>query len=114
MNWISSFLNDRVFNVHFNSEYSNPYLVLSSVPPGSCLGPYLYILFVNDVTKIFKFAKLVMCADDLSFYAVNNNENDYKAFQDDFNNLFLWCTKWGLKINYDKCKVIHFGSKKNF
>ena len=21
------------------------------------------------------------------------------------------CTKWGLKINYDKCKVIHFGSK---
>ena len=48
LNWISSFLNNRVFNVRSNSEYSN---------------------------------------------------------------LFLWCTKWGLKINYDKCKVIHFGSK---
>ena len=46
----------------------------------------------------------------MSLYAVINNENDHKAFQNDLNNLFLWCTKWGLKINYDKCKVIHFGS----
>ena len=53
-----------------------------------------------------------MYADDLLLYAVINNENDYKAFQGDLNNLFLWCTKWGLKINYDKCKVIHFGSQK--
>ena len=52
-----------------------------------------------------------MYADDSSLYAVINNENDYKAFQDDLNNLFLWYSKWGLKINYDKCKVIHFGSK---
>ena len=46
LNWISSFLNNRVFNVRLNSEYSNPYPVLSSVPQGSCLGPYLYVLFV--------------------------------------------------------------------
>ena len=31
----------------------------------------------------------------MSLHAVINNENDYKAFQDDLNNLFLWCTKWG-------------------
>ena len=90
LNCISSFLNNRVFNVRLNSEYSNPYPVLSSVPQGSCLGPYLYVLFVNDATKIFKFAKLVMYADDMSLYAGINNENDYKAFQDDLNNLFLW------------------------
>ena len=52
-----------------------------------------------------------MYADDMSLNAVVNNENNYKALQDDLNNLFLWCTKWGLKINYDKCKFIHFGSK---
>ena len=80
LNWISSFLNNRVFNVHLNSEYSKPYPVLSSVPQGSCLGPYLYVLFVNDVTKIFKFAKLVMYADDMLLCAVIDNENDYKAF----------------------------------
>ena len=27
---------------------------------------------------------------DMSLYAVVNNENDYKAFQDNLNNLFLW------------------------
>ena len=95
LNWISSFLNNRVFNVCSQSKYSNPYPILSSVPQGSCLGPYLNVLFVNDVTKIFKFAKLVMYADDMSLYAVINNENDYKAFQDDLNNLFL-CAQSGV------------------
>ena len=49
LNWMSSFLNNRVFNVCLNFEYSNPYSVLNSVPQGSCLGPYLHVLFVNDV-----------------------------------------------------------------
>ena len=60
------------------------------------MDPFLYVLFVNDVTKIFKFAKLVMYADDMDLYAVVNNENDYKAFQDDLNNLFLWCILCGV------------------
>ena len=33
-----------------------------------------------------------MYAADMSLNAVINNENDYKAFQDDLNNVFLWCT----------------------
>ena len=80
LNWISSVFNNRVFNVRLNSEYSNPYPVLSSVPQGSCLGLYLYVLFINDVIRIFKFAKLVMYVDDMSLYAVINNKNDHKAF----------------------------------
>ena len=52
-----------------------------------------------------------MYSDDILLYAVVYNENDYKAFQDDLNNLFLWCTKWGLKINYYKSRVINFGLK---
>ena len=43
LNWISSFLNNRVFNVLLNSEYSSPRPVSSSVPQGFCLGPYLYV-----------------------------------------------------------------------
>ena len=42
LNWISSFLNNRVFNVFLNSEYPSSRPVLSSVPQGSCSGPYLY------------------------------------------------------------------------
>ena len=63
-------------------------------------------LFVNDVAKIFKFAKLLMYADDMSYrhimslYAVVNNENDYKALQDDLNNVFLSWRKLDLKLNY--------------
>ena len=47
--------------------------------------------------------------DDLTIYAVINNENDRNAFQNELDKLQLWCSTWGLIINYNKCKVIHIG-----
>ena len=55
------------------------------------------------------FAKVKMYADDLTIYAVINNENDRIAFQKELDKLQLWCSIWGLIINYNKCKVIHIG-----
>ena len=72
------------------------------------MGPYLYALLTNNVTTIFKFAKVVIYADDVSLYAVVINENDYKAFQYNLNNVYIWSTERGLKIYYNKCKIIHF------
>ena len=47
----------------------------------------------------------------LTIYAVINNENDRNAdrnaFQKELDKLQLWCSTWGLIINYNKCKIIH-------
>ena len=50
-----------------------------------------------------------MYADDLSIYAAVNNYEDYLKLQYDLNELCTWAERWCLNINYDKCKVIHFG-----
>ena len=50
-----------------------------------------------------------MYADDFSLYAVINSHNDRIAFQNELNELCVWASMWGLKINFDKCKVLHFG-----
>ena len=57
----------------------------SSVPQDSKLTPFLYILFVNDITKIFKFAKVKMYADDLTIYVVVNNNENKNKFQNELN-----------------------------
>ena len=69
----------------------------------------MYILFANDLVKLFKFALVKMYANDVILYAVINSDNDRIAFQNELNELCVWVSMWGLKINFDKCKVLHLG-----
>ena len=85
--WIKVFLNNRSFTVCLNSFHSLYFPVISSVPQGTKLGPLLYILFANDLVKLFKFAKVKIYADDVSLYAVINSDNDRIAFQNELNEL---------------------------
>ena len=52
-----------------------------------------------------------MYADDVTIYAIADNPNGHKLIQNDLNNLIHWADSWQLKINFDKCHVIHFGHK---
>ena len=47
-----------------------------------------------------------MYADGISLCAVVNT--DKIAVQNELNLLHNWASLWGLKINFDKCKVMHF------
>ena len=40
------------------------------MPKGSKLAPLLYILYANNIAKIFIFAKVKMYADDFTIFAV--------------------------------------------
>ena len=111
--WIKEFLNNRSFCVKLNNTKSNNLPVPSSVPQGTKLGPLLFILYINDIITNFKFAKVRMYADDLTIYAVVNNFQDKENLQLELNELVKWANKWQLKINFDKCHVIHMGSKNN-
>ena len=65
------------------------------------------IITVNN----FKYAKVIMYADDFTIYATINNGDDRIKLQNELNNLVTWAAKWQLKINYQKCNIIHFGYK---
>ena len=109
--WIKEFLNNRFFNVKIKATLSKNYPVISSTPQGSKLAPLLYVLYANDISTMFKYIKIKMYADDVTTYAIADNPNDHKLIQSDLNNLIHWADSWQLKINFDKCHVIHFGHK---
>ena len=48
--WIKGFLNDRVQNVVVERVSSHEEPVLLGVPHGTCLGPILFLCYVNDIT----------------------------------------------------------------
>ena len=54
-----------------------------------------------------------MYADDLTIYAIVNNESEKHKLQSELNELCEWADKWQLSINFNKCSVLHFGYKNN-
>ena len=71
LNWLKSYLDDRLQTVHIEGKQSDLLAVSSGVPQGSILGPTLLLIYINDLPDSI-VSKLVMYADDTTlFYATD-------------------------------------------
>ena len=114
LEWIRSFLMNRLQFVSVNCTFSMPCTVASGVLQGSVLGPLLFLIFINDVCDIATdtvFTKLF--ADDLKIYtevAINSGSSDLQAC---LPRLHEWATKWQMDIAFDKCHTITYGNRRH-
>ena len=104
-NWIQTWLTQRTQCVVLNSESSSPVSVMSGVPQGTVLGPLMFLLYINDITKDIN-SPLRLFADDCLLYRVINSVEDINRLQEDLNKLSGWADTWQLKFNISKCTVI--------
>ena len=109
LEWIKCFLNDRKQRVVMGDFLTDWVEVKSGVPQGSVLGPILFLIFINDLPdKIINQCRLY--ADDNKVIAPICSKDDSLKFQDDINMLDEWSDKWSLGLNFEKCKIMHFGA----
>ena len=47
--WIQAFITRRTMSVAMDGEETEPAIVLSGVPQGSVLGPFLFLICTNDI-----------------------------------------------------------------
>ena len=109
--WFKSYLSDRQQTVKANNTESQSEPVTCGIPQGSILGPQLFLIFINDMTNVFKWSKYKLYADDTVFYTSGTDENDLLAcqhIQQDLLSLSDWCKKNAITINTKKTKSMTF------
>ena len=87
--------------------------VRSGVPQGSHLGPLLFLLFINDVVKVFKYSHCLLFADDLKIFTKVRNRLDALRLQWDLNRLVDWCKRNRLYLNVTKCFNVTYHRNKS-
>ena len=82
--------------------------IVSGIPQGSVLCPFLFILHIKDLPAVCNESTLVRFADDTT--VVNASDDNSSPKQMDVEKVSNWFITNKLPNNYDKCEAINFGS----
>ena len=117
ISWLRCYLSNRSQQVIVNGSSSPPAEVVSGVPQGSILGPILFIIYINGITKVnlSAWSKLTLFADDmsLSYARIVTSSSDITPLQNDIDSIYSWSSSHHLSFNKDKCKYMIFSKKKS-
>ena len=75
LKWVASYLNNNKQYVSFLSENSSYADVVCGVPQSSILGPFLCMLYIDDICNISDYFGLTLFADDTTIVSAHHNIN---------------------------------------
>jgi len=111
MRLFTSYLHNRRQYVMYMGETSHLFESPSGRPQGSNLGPYLFLLFINDICQGLRYAGTLLYADDLKLFMEIQTNLDAAKLQNDLDTLASWSTENSLPFNVQKCSKISFTLK---
>ena len=83
----------------------------AGVPQGSVLGPYLFLLYINDVVEKLK-TNIRLIADDISLFTVIENQESIHLLNGDLCEIAKWSEDWLIILNQTKTNSMTFTRKR--
>ena len=113
LNWLKSYLENREQFVSINGKDSSKKLLKYGVPQGSILGPLLFIIYINDIPEIQKFAKFILYADDANIILTGKNMKEIEEQAAELSTALMnWVDSNGLALNLKKTNYMIFSRQK--
>ena len=109
---IESYLSRRTQYTEVFGEKSNSLTVMYGVPQGSVLGPLLFLLYINDISRASALGTFIMFADDTNIFVEGQTvEEAYAKGNELLKSVQRYMFLNKLHINMSKCCYIHFKPK---
>ena len=91
---------------YVNGFMSNQINPKAGVKQGSDLSPFLFLIYIKDVSKLHhKQSSPSQFVDGTAQWAFSRNVRfAAKLLQNDILNLAVWCAKWRMKLKTEKTK----------
>jgi len=106
---IKSYLSRRQQYTEVLGEKSECLTVEYGVPQGSVLGPLLFILYINDISRSSKLGTFIMFADDTNLFVEGSTKEEvYNKGNEVLKSIHSYMLSNKLHINMSKCCYIHF------
>ena len=93
--WFSSYLSGWKQRVVLSGHVSEWMSVLAGGPQGSILGPFLFLIYINDIVRNLG-CSIRLFADDTSLYIIAHSLNI------DLNTISTWAEAWLVAFNTGK------------
>lgn len=107
------YLTNRTQYVNVGDTKSNYRTVTSGVPQGSILGPLLFNIYVNDLTKCSLLGRVTLYADDAVILYAGTARETLKDMKNDIHQITEWTTKNKLLLNEIKCAYMNISNGNN-
>ena len=111
-NWFKSYLNNRKQYVNIGNSESSLKDIKFGVPQGSILGPLLFILYINDMSKCTQLKLLHFADDSTAFMPFRNPISICSTINSELLKIDDWVRANQLSLNASKTTYSIFSAKK--
>ena len=114
LDWFGSYLQNRSLVAKIttspnNVTKSDKYDITYGTAQGSCLGPLLFIIFMNDIHLLPLYSRDILFADNTTIFNSHSSSKYLQYMMEhDLNLMTSWFCAIKLSLNLDKTVVIKF------
>ena len=112
LSWFRSYLSNRKQFCRVNGVDSNVAEIEVGVPQGSCLGPLLFLIYINDLPQAVQDSSVTMYANDTSLCHQSHDLTQLnEAINSDLKKLETWLNGNKLSLNVAKTHSMLISTK---